>query len=311
MLHRLPFVLAVFVVLVAACDTSGPEAFSQEIVVESYQTAGEPLAPVRLSRTTPLDSTYRFADLAVRGATVNVQRLTENGDVAARIPYRADPDSLGFYRPAGQIDGRPVPRVQPLTTYRLVADVPDGPTLRATTTVPDTFRVLRVNRDTAAYQVGEQVALRVTRSQTPGRDQAYYVLSTKALDLASDNLTPLAREQFDDGDDITLRDLQVTSSPVINEESYIQNPDGTITIRLPWIAVRFYGRNETRASALDGNLYDFLRSQSAQQGGGAFSPGAIPSLIEHVEGGTGLFGSRARVTTTAVFTRPTAGPGRP
>jgi hypothetical protein len=297
------FILGLTVLLGTACDTTGPDAFEQQIVVESYQTAGERLAPVRLSRTTPLDSTYRFADLAVRDATVEVQRLADDGSVAERFLYRADPDSLGFYRPAARGAGRPVPRVQPLTTYRLVADVPDGPTLRATTTVPDTFRVLRVNRDTTAYQAGEQIALRVTRSQTPGRDRAYYVLSTKALEITQENLTPIAREQFEDADDTSLRDLQITSSPVINEESYIQNADGTITIRLPWIAVRFYGPNETRASVLDGNLYDFLRSQSAQQGGGAFSPGAIPSLIEHVEGGTGIFGSRARVATTVVFTR--------
>lgn len=297
------FILGLIVLLATACDTTEPDAFEQQIVVESYQTAGEPLAPVRLSRTTPLDSTYRFADLAVRDATVEVQRLADDGSVAERFLYRADPDSLGFYRPAARGAGRPVPRVQPLTTYRLVADVPDGPTLRATTTVPDTFRVLRVNRDTTAYQAGEQIALRVTRSQTPGRDRAYYVLSTKALEVTQENLTPIAREQFEDADDTSLRDLQITSSPVINEESYIQNADGTITIRLPWIAVRFYGPNETRASVLDGNLYDFLRSQSAQQGGGAFSPGAIPSLIEHVEGGTGIFGSRARVATTVVFTR--------
>ncbi len=291
-----------------ACDTTGPDTFRQEVVVESYQTAGEPLAPVRLSRTTPLDSTYRFADLAVRDAEVEVQRLEEGGEVAARYPYRADSDSSGFYRPVAALDGQPVHRVRPMTSYRLVASVPDGPTVRATTTVPDTFRIVSINRDTTTYQTGEQIALRVTRSTTPGRDQTFYVLSTKALEPTRENLTPLLDEALDD--DENPGDLQITASPVINEESYIQNADGTLTIRLPWIAVAFYGPNLARTSALDGNLYDFLRSQSAQQGGGAFSPGAIPSLIEHVEGGTGIFGSRARVSTPVYFARPTVS-GRP
>jgi hypothetical protein len=298
---------AVFATALIGCDTTEPDTFRQEIVVESYQTAGKPLAPVRLSRTTPLDSTYRFGDLAVRNAEVEVQRLNAGGDVAARYPYRADPDSLGFYRPAAALDGKPVHHVRPMTTYRLVASVPNGPTVRATTTVPDTFRIVRVNRDTTTYQTGEQIALRVTRSTTPGRDQTFYVLSTKALAPTRENLTPLLDEALDDDED--LGDLQITSSPVINEESYIQNADGTLTIRLPWIAVAFYGPNRARTSALDGNLYDFLRSQSAQQGGGAFSPGAIPSLIEHVEGGTGIFGSRARVATPVFFARPRVGPG--
>jgi hypothetical protein len=42
-------------------------------------------------------------------------------------------------------------------------------------------------------------------------------------------------------------------------------------------------------------MYDFIRSQTAQQGGGGFTPGSIPNVIETVEGGGGLFGSMASV----------------
>jgi hypothetical protein len=306
MTHRLLLFLAAcsLAVGLAACDMTGPGEFEREVVVESYQTAGEPLAPVRLGRTTRLDSTFDFGELGVQNADVVVERLTPDGEVAARHRYRADPDSVGFYRPAAALNGQPVPVVRPLATYRLIADVPDGPTVRATTTVPDTFRVVRVNRDTTTYQFGEQIALTVTPSQTPGRDQTFYVFTTEALEPSRENLTPLLREFLDDNDDLSLNDVRVTSSPVLNEGGYEKNPDGTLTIRLPWIAIAFYGANQTRASAIDGNLYDYLRSQAAQQGGGAFSPGAIPSIIEHVEGGTGIFGSRARVTYDVYIAQP-------
>lgn len=288
----------IFVLLLAAtaCDSSGPGSFEREILVESYQQAGETLNPIRLSRTVPLDSSYRADDLAVRGATVVVERLADDGSVAERFPYAPAPDSAGLYLPDPA--AADTPRVEPLRTYRLVADIPNGPTVRSTTTVPDTFSVVSINKDTARYQDEEQIALRVTPTRVPGRDQSFYIFSTESLEPVEDNLTPLVEEFFEDDDDLTLEDLRVTSSPILNEASYDKNADGTITIRLPWIAVTFTGPNRTRAQALDDNLYDFQRSQSAQGGGGGFSPGTIPNILENVENGTGVFGSYAATDTT-------------
>lgn len=299
---RVPVLLAAaLAVLLVGCDTSGPEPFEPEVVVESYQVAGAPLAPVRLTRTLPLDATYTYADQAVQGATVAVDLL--RGDaVAASYPYVADPDSLGFYRP--DTSAGPAPRVEPLRTYRLRVDLPDGGSVRATTVVPDTFSVVRVNRDTSTYQTGEQIALTVTPSRTLERALSYYVFTTIALDPVEANLVPLVREFLRDSDDFTLADAQVTSSPPLNEGSYETNPDGTLTIDLPWVAVAFFGPNRAQASALDDNLYDYIRSQSAQQGGGAFTPGSIPSVLEHVDGGTGFFGSLAQVEYTVFVARP-------
>jgi hypothetical protein len=82
------------------------------------------------------------------------------------------------------------------------------------------------------------------------------------------------------------------------------NADGTLTLQLPWLAVAFYGRNRTTANAIDDNLYDFVRTQSAQQRGGGFTPGSIPNVIEHVEGGTGVFGSIARQSYDVTVLRP-------
>lgn len=294
---------AVLIALVlTACDTTGPAPFERQIVVESYQVAGEPLAPVRLTRTVPLDSTYRYEDLAVQDAAVVVERLAPDGGVAHRHPYVEAPDSLGFYRP--DPEPGPVETVRPLRDYRLVATLPDGSVVRSTTTVPDTFSIVRASRDTAIYQLSEQIAFTVTPSRTSERDQSYYVFTTIAQEPTEANLVPLVREFLDDSDDFTLDDARVTSSPVINEANYTTNPDGTLTIRLPWVSVAFYGPNRTRASVVDDNLYDYTRSQAGQQGGGGFTPGSIPSILEHVEGGTGIFGSLARVEYAIFIARP-------
>lgn len=288
-----------------SCDASGPAPFEREVVVESYQMAGEPLAPVRLSRSLPLDSSYTFEDLAVQGADVRVDRLNAAGEVAATTTYVRDPDSLGYYVPQTVFTSESTPRVEPLATYRLRVETPGGASIRATTTVPDTFSLTSVSRDTATYASDTEIAFRITPSTTPGRDQAFYIFSTEALEPTEDNLVPLVSEFISDDENITLQDVVVTSSPILNEAGYQQNPDGTFTLRLPWVAVAFYGPNEVRVNVIDANLYNFIRSQSAQQGGGAFTPGSIPNVIESVEGGTGVFGSMASVSAEIYVERGT------
>ncbi len=303
-LHRTLAVLAIvaFSLGLTACDSAGPGSFEEEVVVESYQIAGEPLAPVRLSRTASVSEGYDFAARALSNAEVAVERLDAEGGVAARYPYRERPDSAGVYVPTR------TERVQPRTAYRLDVRVPGaGQTVTATTVVPDTFSVVEANAEQIVYRGGEQLAVRLTPSAYPGRAQSFYIFTTRAMDATPEQLTPLAREFFNRGD-VTIEDLRVNASPILNEEGYDQNPDGTLTVRLPWLAVTFYGPNETTISALDDNVYDFVRSQAAQQGGGGFSPGAIPNVIEHVDGGTGVFGSLAEARYT-VFVQRSNGEG--
>ena len=103
---------------------------------------------------------------------------------------------------------------------------------------------------------------------------------------------------------MTLEDLRVGGSPILNEENYDVNPDGTLTIKYPWLAITFYGPNRIFANALDDNLYDYIRSQSIQQGGSTFSPGEIPNPLENVEGAHGVFGSYARISFDLFVLRP-------
>ena len=98
-------------------------------------------------------------------------------------------------------------------------------------------------------------------------------------------------------------DLRITESPIINEGNYEINENGTITVKLPWLAVAFFGPNRLTANALDDNMFDFIRSQTVQQGGSTLAPGEIPNVIDRVEGGTGIFGSLARSSYEVLITR--------
>ncbi|PEN13866.1 hypothetical protein CRI94_07345 [Longibacter salinarum] len=301
-LFRAILILALLLVYVS-CDATGPKPFESEVVVESYQIAGEPAAPVRLTQSIPIDSTYDINDVAVRGADVRIEKLGEGGEVEGTIPYTSDPDSAGFYRPSTAIDGS-IPTIEPLGTYRLRVVTEAGAQIRAETTVPDTFSIVSASRDTATYRADEEIAFRITSSRTPGRDQAFYIFSTESLDPRKENLVPLVADFLEQSENSVLSDFVITSSPVLNEAGYTQNADGTLTLRLPWVVVTFYGPNRTRINVLDENMYDFIRSQTAQQGGGGFTPGSIPNVLEVVEGGAGIFGSMASVRREMYVARP-------
>jgi hypothetical protein len=291
--------IALSLLLSTGCDTAGTEEPAPQYVVEAYLIAGEALPPVRLTRTAGIGARYRYDSLAVRGAEIAVVQLDADGDPLARYPYRAQRDTAGVYIPFGS------GRVVPLATYRLEATVPaTGQQITAMTTVPDTFSIVNANARAVVYQGPEQLAVTLTRSRYPGRDQSFYLFSTESLEPRIDNLTPLIREFVDDEDDFNPGDFRMTSSPALNEESYDLNADGTLTIRLPWFAIAFYGPNRTTINAIDDNLYDFVRTQGAQQGGGGFTPGTIPNVIERVDGGTGVFGSLARQSYDVTIQRP-------
>ncbi len=285
--------LALAGVILSGCDATSSSDFEEEIVVEAYLQVGDRLPQVRVSRTVPAGETYVFEENAVTDASVRILLLDAAGAVEAAYAYLAVGQEPGVYRPSD------VALVQEARTYRLEVDVPgQARPVTATTVVPGAFLLVQANADTIVYQGASQLELDVTRSVYPGR-QSIYIFSTEALDLGVDMLTPFYRDIIDDDDDIA--DLRITNSPLINEGNYVANDDGTITIRLPWIAVAFYGRNRLTASALDDNLFDFFRTQSVQQGGSTFSPGEIPNVIEHIDGGTGVFGSYANSSFEVVI----------
>ncbi|MEM6782300.1 MAG: DUF4249 family protein [Bacteroidota bacterium] len=308
---------ATLAVSLVSCDTYGNDPYEELIVVESILEALAPLPPVLLSTTAPIDAVFDEADARnVNDATIVLQRLDENGGVVETVDYR-NSTRVGRYDPASAFGGGTVPLVQPRARYRLLVDVPGFDPIRAETVVPDTFTTVAAPFSPATYQSDEeQPTVRVTPSVFPER-QTIYIFSILAVDQVGspnpDNLTPLSRaiyDEFDEEDPEELNDRRqfieeavFGASPLLNEERYIENADGTLDVSVPWLAFSFYGFHELTASAVDDALNNFLSTQAVQFQPTTLSPGEIPNIATNIEGGLGVFGSYARSVTTVEITR--------
>ena len=294
------------------CDTAALETESQ-VVVEAYLQAGAPLDSVRVTRTARADAEYTPERTAVQGAEVRVQRLNDSGGVAATVPYAEAGSTKGLYAPETAVTAKPQ------ATYRLRATTPEGTVVTAETTVPAPVEAVRTENDTTTYpdpddENSDPPQFELTARPGPSaleRQNVYVLTSRSLLDLqpipasppdsvAGRLLTPFYLEQYD-ADSDTLASFRVNSSGLLNEANFTRNDDGTVSITLPWLAVAFYGPNRIRASVVDNNLYDYLRTQSAQQM--SLAPGEIPNIDEDIENGTGIFGSYAEASGE-VFIRP-------
>ena len=290
---------AVFAAVLPGCDAVAPPTFEEEIVVEGYLEAGRSIGYITVSRTLPVDGTYDPATQAVAGAAVRIELLDNDSDgVEASWELFAPNAASGRYRM------RELVRVLPLRTYRLVVDVPGAGTITSETTVPGLFRFVGAYDETFVYDAGEAPTFEITAPFYPGR-QSIFLFTTIALEPDSTNLTPFADALGED-----LFTLRESVSPPLNEENFDRTPNGGLRVRYPWLGVNFYGLNEVRIQAIDDNVYDFVRSNAVQQGengGSTLPPGELPNVIDHVEGGRGLFGSFA---STSVRFRVLPNPDR-
>jgi hypothetical protein len=291
----------------SGCDSlESPLSDESLLVVESFHEVGQPLGRVRFTRAAAVNSTFDADKAGISGASVTISLLDSGGSSVATYEYRELPDTAGVYVP---IDP---PIVQTLRTYELEITHPEAPrVIRSRTITPGTFDILRPGLEEVTYQQDPQFEVGVSRSVYPGR-QTIFVFSVEGLDASIDSLTPLYREFVDPEDDSNLglteeeilEDVLIVASPPINEGNYEVLPDNSINVKLPWLAVAFYGRTKTSVSAIDDNFFDFVRSASVQQGGSTFSPGEIPNVINRIEGATGVFGSYARVSQETLIRRP-------
>lgn len=289
------------ILFASGCDlTDAGSDSSGEIVVEAYLQAGEDMGQVRLSRVASIEDRYDFTTVALRGAQVEIRRIGQDGSVEEALSFTELPDRPGVYWFFPRV------KVVPLATYELFVSVPQsGETIRSRTVVPGAFDVIEFGPETSQYQSAEQIEVLLTRSDYPGRP-AIFVFSTESLDPRIETLTPFYREIVDpdqDADDDELADFLVNESPPLNESGYQIDEDGNLSIKVPWLAFAFYGPNELRTNAIDDNLYDFVRSQRVQQGGSTLAPGEIPNVLDHIEGGIGVFGSYASASVRVNVTR--------
>jgi len=317
--------LAALLVLAAAfgaagCDVlMGDDPFEEQIVVTGVLVAGRPISPITLTRTVPIGAFYEPS--YVVGAVVTVELLAEDGTTEAIIPYIQIPE--GPYVPVLQalvLGGR---------TYRLLVVVPGlTDAITAETTVPTELEILEGLPDSVAYQDDVRPGLRTPASVYPGR-QGIYLYTLRPLDpIEFDRVDDPSTEEEGDSlwvqipgtgyapvpfvetlieeQDLSPESFIVLNSQLLSESTAERNPDGTLTLRLTWGAVSFYGPLEVTATAVDDALVRFFQSQAIQTLPTTLSPGEIPNVDSNVENGLGLFGSVAQIRDST-FILPEAG----
>lgn len=281
--------------ILSGCELYEQDKYQEHYVVESYLIANGNLQQVRLSTTNPIDETYQFEDNAITGATVKIQRLDPDSSVVEEYSYQEQ--QPGIYTPINNIT------VQAAQLYRLHVTTQNGDEISATTYVPGNFETVNELEPAYIYQGPQQVELTTTPSSYITDRQTYFIFTINTLDPNPNNLTPFYTDQVED-EETDIEEYYVNSSGIVNEGNFEQNSDGTITLRLPWLAVAFYGSNNIIVNAIDDNLYDFLRSHDTQSGGTTLSPGEIQNIRYNVNGGIGIFGSMASDTNGTFIARP-------
>ena len=293
-MKKLPSILAMLV-LISGCELYQQDSYQELYVVESYLVADSFLPLVRLSTTGPIEDTYTFADNAISGATVEIRKLNADSTVAETFSY--EQQLPGIYTSVTNA------KVEDQRLYRLHVTTPGGDIITSTTYVPGNFTTINELENRYTYQSENQVAVTTTPSSYNTNRQTYYIFTVNATDPDTVNLTPFYRDQvLEEG--TKIEDFYINSSGIINESNYERNENGTITLRVPWLAIAFFETNEVIANAIDDNMYDFLRSQDVQTGGFTLSPGEIQNIRYNIEGGIGIFGSMASDTNQVYISRP-------
>lgn len=274
--------LLIGAIVLSSCDLYEQDNYIEQVVVESYQIAMQPMNDVILTRTAPIFEEYNKAERGINDATVIVREVSPSGETSQIVTFVRT--GQGVYSPVESGI-----TVKPRYRYELEATIPSLDTRVSTyTVVPDTFSIKGINSTALVYQGPEQFELTLTPSFFPGR-QSYYIFTNETLDPENAEFTRFYADA--DGD---REDFYRVSSGIINQTSTAQNGD-VVELTFPWIGVAFYGPNRLRASAIDDNMYDYIRSLQIQGGGSTLSPGEIENIISNVEGGIGVFGSYSEV----------------
>jgi hypothetical protein len=294
---KIALVLSVILLFSYGCDSGTNAEFRSEYIVESYLFALEKLPEVRLSRTVPVGQKYDFDEQAVSGTEVTIALLPIVPSSPATLFRYRESNRRGVYLPEDTTH-----LVLPLRRYQVTITIPEDQTvITSTTIVPDTFQILSSTADTVIFGSGQQLNIDISSTFYPGR-QNVFVFSTEALDVTVENLTPFFSDFFDEDED-NLEDFRKNESPPVNEGNYDLNPDGTFTIKVPWISFAFFGRNIISVNAIDDNIFNFITDLTLQSSRSTLSPGELPQINDAIENGTGIFGSYARVKKI-IFVKP-------
>ncbi len=283
--------MVILAAILSACDPYQQDDYVEQVVVQSWLVADEPLPVIRLSRTIPINEVYSFEKAALANALVDVMLLNASDQIERSFTYYSS--EPGIYLP---IEADVL--VEPLRRYELLVRISGKPDISAQTLVPGRFQTVSQNNSVIKYQSTEQLELEVTRSVYPGR-QNYYVFTIETLDPENAELTPFYADILDANQ---RKDVYLNQSGILFEANTELNPiTNTLKFKLPWIGVAFYGPTRITTNAIDDALYNFIRTKDVQLGGSTLSPGEINNVATNVTNGIGVFGSFARSSVNVMI----------
>lgn len=283
--------LLLAVASITACDPYEQDDYVEQVVVQSWLIADEPLPMLKLSRTVPINQVYSFENAAISNASVVVRLLDAAGQVERSYTYYNS--APGIYLP---VEDNIL--VEPLRRYELLVRIEGKPDITAQTLIPGRFETVGQNNNRIKYQGTEQLEIEVTRSVYPGR-QNYYVFTIETLDPENAELTPFYADVLDDED---RADVYLNQSGILFEANTELDPvKNTLKFKLPWIGVAFYGPTRITTNAIDDAMYNFIRTKDVQLGGSTLSPGEINNVATNVTNGIGIFGSYARSSIEVII----------
>jgi len=269
---------------VMGCNPYSQDDYEEKVVVQAYLVADQRYPEIKLSLSAPISEKYDFDMQSITGAFVRVEQLDVSGSVQHTMDYQML--TPGIYGPVDTLK-----TVQPLTRYRLKAQVQGKPEVTATTLVPDRFETVGLNNTRIKYQSTEQFEIDITLSSYPGR-QNIYIFSIETLDPENAEFTPFYADVVDEKD---RADFYLNSSGIVLEGNYeVDRIRNLLKIKLPWLGIAFYGPNRITANVIDDAMYDYIRTRDVQQGGSTLSPGEINNIKTNIVNGTGVFGSYAK-----------------
>ncbi len=261
-------ILIITALTAAGCEESASSfSYERQIVVTGLIEAGRTVDTLKLVYTGEVDKPFSPSAYAITNAVVRIVGT----DVAFSDSLVHDPANPGRYYSTD-----PSKVILPTKSYRLEVQTPDGKTVSAFTTVPDTFSMVYSSlkdKDTVRYDIKNDVNI---FAWSPSRLHGTYLPTVWSTDVDA----ALIPKSF-------RRDTIDTPKP--DKLGYrVGLPKEQTYTELPWIFLSYFGTTKIDVYAVDENYASFLNQFVAGQGG------ELREIRYNIQGGIGVFGARTK-----------------
>lgn len=274
----LPGFIAIAVAL-SACADPVPDDYIEEIYIEGFTIAEQPLTKLRVNRTLPLSENYSIDRASIKDALVIVK---ENGvDVLMTF---VDDTLGGFYQAADTTFRVAYNSIYDLTVVAL------GRTLRATASTLAPFQWVVPPKDTIIYpgKQGETAIYDSLRVYWEGQQGIpLYVLGIESMDTTGYGI--YLNPPTDEPNERIRSEMHPDESPLSKERTrygfaFVSNTP------IVWRAFKWYGRHKISVYAGDNAFREWF-----QMVGGGFRS-QYDYRLSNITGGLGVWAGASTIS---------------